>query len=755
MNEEFVSSVQRELPFILFFLLFVGVRVGYLLTGGSAIDSDEAIIGLMGQHVLAGEHVTFFYGQEYMGSLEAYIAALMFSLFGVSSWVLKVVLFLFAVVFFHLSVHLARSLYGRQVGLLTAFLLVFSSPFFLVWSLKARGGYMETLVFGTILLLLARKLLFHASPWRSVASRGNTRYARSVFNWLLVLISALLFLQLERGGVTLQFGDVTVSSRGFTRPLVAFCICWLAGHVVCKEDPIRLSSLLIPYWRNMAFFGFVAGLSWWTNQLILFYLVPIGCVLIWCLRSTLRTGANQLYFAATFVVSFFLGSSPYWTYRFLNGFVSSGVTGIADRGDWLQQGGRFFSIAIPRLFGCWFNFTGDPLTAGCSVLVLTVYALSLLFLAQRLFLQLSSDGVAGIKKVEVIFFLFLCCYPLLFSISSMGWFTSEPRYLLPLFSVLPIVAARFLSQIRARSTGSFVFLLTPFFVLSLLNAASFESSAMQPRVKNMRLPVSFTPLRYWLGENQIKYVYTDYWVAYRLIFESKEEIICSVYPPFVNDRYPLYSELVGKVDKPAYIIMQTVSSGFEVMLDEMGISHYRRKELSPFVVYYDMEIENRDENTRRLLLTRQNLVSLPSEQYAELAIDGHLNTRWQSQKRGSEKYSSFQIDLGRIASLRHLDLIVGNFLNEVPKSLHVEISEQGERWEQIRVYSDPAGALGVYEVCHPLGYWLVRLRINIDGRKTRFVRLSSPIEEGRWSIAEIEIFEVMPNSSSYARAGKR
>jgi len=747
MNEDFVSSVQRELPFILFFLLFVGVRVGYLLIGGSAIDSDEAIIGLMGRHVLAGQHVTFFYGQEYMGSLEAYIAALMFFLFGASSWSLKVVPLFFSIVFFYLSVQLARSLYDRKVGLLTAFLLVFSSPFFLVWSLKARGGYMETLVFGTILFLLARKLVFHASSWKLATINGSSRYIRSGFNLLLVLICTLLYFQLERGGIVLQVGEMTLSSRGFIRPLFALSICWLAGHLVCKEQPVRVSCLMAPYWRNMALLGLIAGLSWWTNQLILFYFVPVGFVLILYLCSTLYTGANQLYFAATFVVSFFLGSSPYWFYRVFNGFTGASVTGLADRAHWLQQGKDFFTIAIPRLLGCWFDFSADPLVAGCSVIVLIVYALSLLFLTQRLLVQLSSVGVLLLDKVEVIFFLFLCCYPFLFSISSMGWFTCEPRYLLPLFSVLPLVAAKFLAQLQARSRGLFVFLLTPFVVLSLLNAAAFDSTALQPRVENMRLPVSFTPLRHWLGEKQIAYIYTDYWVAYRLTFESNEEIICSVYPPFVNDRYPLYPQLVGKADKPAYIIMQTVSSGFEVMLEEMGILYYRKNEIPPFVVYYDLEIEKRDDTIRRLMLTRQNLVSLPSEQYAELALDGNLNTRWQSGKSGRKKTFSFQIDLGGIASLRYLDLIVGNYFNEFPKSLRVEISEQGKDWELIYTSRHPENELSFQQLFHPLGYWLARLRVTIDGRKARFVRLSPLSAKDSWSIAEIEIFEDVAGSS--------
>lgn len=525
-----------------------------------------------------------------MGSLEAYVAALFFYLFGSSSWALKLVPLIFSACFFVLCVHLARTLYGRRVGMLTALLLVFSSPFFLVWSVKARGGYMETLFFGTALFILARKLLLYADTdpaGKQERSRGRLRLA---LNGLLLLTVFLLGLQVVNGGLHLQVGGLSISSRGYVRPLIALVFFWWAGHILCGGDPLRWSGLATPYWKTMALFGFTAGLAWWTNPLVCFYLLPLIPVLGWHLRRTLCSGSAQLYLVATFVLLFFLGSLPHWLYGYFEGFSGGGVTGLADMEKWLLQGQGFFTVALPRLVGCWFDFTTHPLVAGCSVVVMAVYGFSLLFLAGRLGIRLfSRSGFRQQEAMETVFFLFLLCYPLLFSVSSMGWFISRPRYLLPLFSVLPIVTAVFLAQVLDRSRIIFSFLMIPFMVLSLLQIATLDLASFQPWVHNVRLPLRFSPLIQRLKEKNIRYAYADYWIAYRLVFESREEIICSVYPSTVNDRYPPYTELVGRARAPAYIIMQTRSSGFEKMLKDMHIRGYRKERLYPFVLFYDVE----------------------------------------------------------------------------------------------------------------------------------------------------------------------
>ncbi len=38
-------------------------------------NADEAVVALMARHILQGERPIFFYGQAYMGSLDAYLVA--------------------------------------------------------------------------------------------------------------------------------------------------------------------------------------------------------------------------------------------------------------------------------------------------------------------------------------------------------------------------------------------------------------------------------------------------------------------------------------------------------------------------------------------------------------------------------------------------------------------------------------------------------------------------------------------------------
>ncbi|MEK6221320.1 MAG: hypothetical protein N2D54_03645, partial [Chloroflexota bacterium] len=47
-------------------------------------NADEAIVGLMARHILQGQRPVFFYGQAYMGSLDAWLVAAAFKLLGES-----------------------------------------------------------------------------------------------------------------------------------------------------------------------------------------------------------------------------------------------------------------------------------------------------------------------------------------------------------------------------------------------------------------------------------------------------------------------------------------------------------------------------------------------------------------------------------------------------------------------------------------------------------------------------------------------
>ena len=58
--------MRKHAWFIGLFVFIAGARVAILVTSQHHVHSDEAIIGLMGKHILEGRHFPFYmYGQPY------------------------------------------------------------------------------------------------------------------------------------------------------------------------------------------------------------------------------------------------------------------------------------------------------------------------------------------------------------------------------------------------------------------------------------------------------------------------------------------------------------------------------------------------------------------------------------------------------------------------------------------------------------------------------------------------------------------
>jgi hypothetical protein len=84
--------MRRNALFIGVFILIATARFVILFTSQTHVHNDEAIIGLMGKHILEGRHFPFYmYGQPYNAGAawEAYLASLAFALFGVGVVPLK------------------------------------------------------------------------------------------------------------------------------------------------------------------------------------------------------------------------------------------------------------------------------------------------------------------------------------------------------------------------------------------------------------------------------------------------------------------------------------------------------------------------------------------------------------------------------------------------------------------------------------------------------------------------------------------
>ena len=149
-------------------LVGLALRLAVIASPLGEIDGDEAVVGLMARHIaFLGERPVFYWGQPYLGSLEAFTAAPLFRLFDSSTLAAQAG-----------ADRLQPGLPGAERGRSRD---ASSAPapawrrrptwrcrpsMWAVWSTKARGGYAELLFLGEALLLVTLR------PGRSRRSRG-------------------------------------------------------------------------------------------------------------------------------------------------------------------------------------------------------------------------------------------------------------------------------------------------------------------------------------------------------------------------------------------------------------------------------------------------------------------------------------------------------------------------------------------------------------------------------------------------------
>ncbi len=195
-----------------FALVFLGVvfriwmLTHYGLVSGGDVDvylADEGIVGLMGKHILEqGATPVFFYGQSYLGALEAYCAAAMFALFGVSLTTLRLVPFLFSIALGVIVYRFAYRFHSVAVARWATALVAVAPMYFLQWNLKARGGFVEhVFLLFVVMLVFWSFYLYRLRDRRTAVSLG---LAAGIALWVnqlvgayLLVMTALLWLERE------------------------------------------------------------------------------------------------------------------------------------------------------------------------------------------------------------------------------------------------------------------------------------------------------------------------------------------------------------------------------------------------------------------------------------------------------------------------------------------------------------------------------------------------------------------------------
>lgn len=137
----------------------------------------------MARHILSGERPVFFYGQAYMGSLDAYLVAAGFALFGQSVWVIRLVQAVLYTGTIIATVFIGKVAFGSiNVGLLAGLFLAVPAVNSTLYTTVSLGGYGEALLLGSLNLLTGFALI----KWIGEPRRTDTKFALFLFVWGLI-----------------------------------------------------------------------------------------------------------------------------------------------------------------------------------------------------------------------------------------------------------------------------------------------------------------------------------------------------------------------------------------------------------------------------------------------------------------------------------------------------------------------------------------------------------------------------------------
>jgi hypothetical protein len=131
-----------------------GLRIWLTAVDAPLTNSDEATMGLAALHIWRGEDFPgYFYGQHYMGTIEAYLAAPLVGWLGPTTAALRIPTLALYALFLWLMYALVKRVYSPWLAAVTVGLLALGSDRIIKNQLIAGGGYPETSPMVVALLL--------------------------------------------------------------------------------------------------------------------------------------------------------------------------------------------------------------------------------------------------------------------------------------------------------------------------------------------------------------------------------------------------------------------------------------------------------------------------------------------------------------------------------------------------------------------------------------------------------------------------
>jgi 4-amino-4-deoxy-L-arabinose transferase-like glycosyltransferase len=293
------GQTRQLLIWILIGLFFLAVllKVGLLSLGAFPFNSDEAIVGLMARHILEGKWPVFFYGQAYMGSLDATLVALGFMLFGSEVFVIRMIQILLYLGTIILTVNLSARIFKSQIaGLVSGLLLAVPTVNVTLYTTVSLGGYGEALLIGALLLLLAIQIeetpdnAIHYLLWGLFSGLGFWAFGLTIAYILPTsVIVARSLMKSHRSRWWVRGALILLAGFIGALPLIIWAcengvsvlIQELFGSAIAVDAGLDILSTLVKHLQYIFLFGITVTLGFrppWTTDPVALLLVPLALV---------------------------------------------------------------------------------------------------------------------------------------------------------------------------------------------------------------------------------------------------------------------------------------------------------------------------------------------------------------------------------------------------------------------------------------------------------------------------------------------
>lgn len=538
----------------------IGLRLILLAMGWPPTDSDEGTMGIMARRIAyRGEHPYVFYGQNYMGTIEAHIGAVFFHLFGPSLFSLRLSVILFVTLFLISTYLLASLLYSKKVALATLAVLSLGSIYTITRETLATGGSTQTLLFGSLAFLFASWLSF---TYRSGASL-RTKFARLIGYTFWGIVLGLGF-----------WSDMIVLPFFACAVLLMVIFCWrdllwawigvLGGFVVGAYPILRYSLQAANNGESVfkTLFGLFQGS---TVQ------APHG------IHQILHAVKNTVFISVPTATGY--PFCPVMEQSFLSD--NTVQTPICTVGHALWGGGYIVLLVLS--------------------VVITLWMLWRLWRKGRFTMHSADtrqDSVRFVSQLLLLGSALLAISVYALSSAPVGWPGYHSRYLIGLLIVTPVLVAPLWNAASNVYTMKFSqawlhalvgngsrIALAAIMLISLAGTVMLFSEVSPIQAANQRQ----TDLINHLVATGHTHIYTEYWECNKIAFESNERVICGVLYPHLepsHNRTPGYWDSVHADPQAAYVF--SIGSPQAVLLDKhMPTSQqkYERSVMDGYIVW--------------------------------------------------------------------------------------------------------------------------------------------------------------------------